>query len=127
MNSSGVTGVAVFADLVGYTVARLALPFSSFRKTLSILGQLMHILVETLFYTFFTLVGCTVARFALPLLSFGKVYVQPINAPPKKFNGFGYRYDESGRIEIESTFAGFIGVIICLIIFLCGLLIRTGF
>ena len=32
------------------------------------------------------------------------------------FNAFGYRRDESGRIEIEQTVAGGIGVAICVVV-----------
>ncbi len=34
------------------------------------------------------------------------------------FNVFGYRYDSDGRIEIESTMAGFVGFVIFLFLFL---------
>jgi hypothetical protein len=72
------------------------------------------------------MVGHTVARFALPLLSFGKIYVQPLNAPFGKFNAFGYRYDEDGRVEVDSTVSGWIGFVVCLILFIAiGLLIHA--
>lgn len=71
------------------------------------------------------LVGYTVARLALPIFSFGKVYVARLAAPAGKFNLIGCRRDECGRIEIESTAAGIIGVVICLIVaFGLALLIR---
>lgn len=64
------------------------------------------------------LIGGSVARFALPLLSFRRVYVQPLNSPlGTRFNRLGYRYDDDGRIEIESTPAGFIGLVIGLVAF----------
>ncbi|MDB5579775.1 MAG: hypothetical protein JWR80_4951 [Bradyrhizobium sp.] len=63
------------------------------------------------------IVGYTVARFILPLLSFGKVYVEPLTTPQKRFNALGYRYDDSGRIEISETIAGFIGFILFLTAF----------
>lgn len=73
------------------------------------------------------MIGYTVARLVLPLFSFHKIYVQPLGSPEWKFNALGFRYDDSGRIEIESTIAGFIGFAICLIAFfgLC-LLIRAA-
>ena len=78
----------------------------------------MHWLIETVLYTLVDLVGYTVARFVLPLLSFRRIYVQPINTPlGTRFNALGYRHDEDGRIEIETSFAGFVGVIICLFAF----------
>jgi hypothetical protein len=81
----------------------------------------MHILLQILI----DIVGHTVARFALPLLSFGRIYIQPLTAPPSGFNFLGYRRDQTGRIEIESTAAGSIGLVICLIVaFAFALLIR---
>ena len=73
------------------------------------------------------IIGRTVARFALPIFSFGRIYVEPLNAPLRNFNALGYRRDESGRIEISSTIAGFIGFVVCLIVFFAsGLLIRAA-
>jgi len=75
----------------------------------------MHWLIEAVLYTMVDLVGYTVARIFLPLVSFRKVYVQPLNSPlGMGFNAFGYRHDEDGRIEIETSFAGFVGFVICL-------------
>jgi hypothetical protein len=89
-------------------------------------GQPMNSFITLIFFDgLIGLIGGSVARFVLPLLSFRRVYVQPINSPlGTKFNGLGYRYDEDGRIEIESTLAGFIGLVICLVAFFAfGLLI----
>ena len=61
------------------------------------------------------MLGYTVARLTLPLFSFGKVCIAPLAAPTGKFNLIGYRRDERGRIEIESTAAGVIGVVMCLV------------
>jgi hypothetical protein len=61
------------------------------------------------------MVGYTVARLALPLFSFGRIHVAPLAGSAGKFNLIGCRRDERGRIEIESTAAGVIGVVICLI------------
>jgi hypothetical protein len=73
------------------------------------------------------IVGYTVARLALPLFSFRKMYVQPLNSSEWGFNALGYRYDDSGRIEIESTIAGGIGFVIFLIAFFAFcLLIRAA-
>lgn len=60
-------------------------------------------------------IGYAVARSLLPIFSFGMVYTEPLNAPLGKFNVFGFRRDQDGRIEVESTVAGFIGLVICLI------------
>jgi len=73
------------------------------------------------------MVGYTVARLLLPLLSFHKIFVQPLGSPKRRFNALGYRHDDNGRIEVESTIAGFIGFVVCLIAFfsIC-LLIRAA-
>jgi len=63
------------------------------------------------------LVGYTLARLVLPLLSFGKIYVEPLTTPQKRFNALGYRCDDSGRIEISAAIAGFIGFILFLTAF----------
>ena len=60
-------------------------------------------------------IGYAVARILLPILSFGMVYVEPLDAPLGTFNAFGLRRDQSGRIEVESTIAGFIGLVLCII------------
>ncbi|WP_024514561.1 hypothetical protein [Bradyrhizobium sp. Tv2a-2] len=72
-------------------------------------------------------IGRTVARLILPLLSLGKISVQPLSAPMDAFNVFGYRHDSDGRIEIESTLAGFIGFLLCFAAFLMiGLLTHAA-
>ena len=63
------------------------------------------------------LVGYTLALLVLPLLSFGKIYVEPLTTPQKRFNALGYRCDDSGRIEISAAIAGFIGFILFLTAF----------
>lgn len=84
-------------------------------------------ILEWIYDVLFFFVGYTVARLLLPLLSFGKIYVEALTTPPKRFNVLGYRYDDSGRIEISGTFAGFIGFILCLIALLVvGLLIQSA-
>jgi len=78
---------------------------------------LLQILVE--------IVGYTVARFVLRFISSGNIYVAPLMPRSGKFNAIGYRRDKHGRIEIESTTAGVIGVMMCLIVaFGLALLIR---
>jgi hypothetical protein len=62
-------------------------------------------------------VGYTVARLILPFISFGKIYVAPPTTPPNRFNVLGYRYDDSGRIEISETIAGLVGFVLCLTAF----------
>jgi hypothetical protein len=74
-----------------------------------LIGRLMFI-----FDIMNLLIGHTVARLVLPLVSFGKISVQPLSAPMDAFNAFGYRRDSDGRIEIESTLAALIGVLLCL-------------
>ena len=64
------------------------------------------------------MIGHAVARYALPRLSGGKIYVQPLNAPFGRYNALGYRYDEDGRIEVNSTVSSWIGFFFCLILFI---------
>ena len=72
-------------------------------------------------------VGYTVARLVFPRVSFHKVYVEPLIRPETGFNALGYRHDGQGRIQIESTVAGFLGFIVCLIVFFAfGLLIQVA-
>ena len=81
----------------------------------------MHILLQILV----EMVGYTVARFALRIISSGNIYVAPLIPRSGKFNAIGSRRDEHGRIEIESTTAGVIGVMMCLVVaFVAALLIR---
>jgi hypothetical protein len=94
-----------------------------------IVGLLLVVLIVDpmgIFDVLIETVGYTVARLILPLLSSRRVYVQPLHSPLKKFNTLGYHRDDGGRIEIESTIAGFVGFVICLVVFFAvGLLIRT--
>jgi hypothetical protein len=55
-----------------------------------------------------------IARLVLPLVSFGRVCVEPLTspAPPQKFNMFGCRRDERGRLELEKRAASLIAVVI---------------
>jgi hypothetical protein len=64
------------------------------------------------------MIGHAVARYALPRLSAGKIYVQPLSAPFGQYNVLGYRYDEDGRIEVDSTVSSWIGFFFCLILFI---------
>ncbi|WJR76498.1 hypothetical protein [Bradyrhizobium sp. NP1] len=62
-----------------------------------------------------------VGECVLRLVSFGSVRAASIDVPHSEFNWFCYRRDGNGRIEVESTLAGGIGLIfffICLAIVL---------
>ncbi|MBR0694818.1 hypothetical protein [Bradyrhizobium lablabi] len=59
------------------------------------------------------IVGYTAARLILPRLSFGRMCVEPPTSGHRRFNALGCRRDESGRIEMEQTVAGWIGVVTC--------------
>ena len=70
-------------------------------------------------YRFFALfaideIGWIIARLVLPLVSFGRIGVEPLAAPspPQKFNMFGYRRDERGRLELDTRAASLIGLVI---------------
>lgn len=57
-------------------------------------------------------IGYAVARLLLPLISLGKVQVAaPLDS--SRFGWLGLRRNESGRLEIEATFAALIGLVIC--------------
>jgi hypothetical protein len=61
------------------------------------------------------MVGCPIARLVLPLVSFGRIYVEPLCSSPQKFNMFGYRRDERGRIELDTQVASLVGLVILVI------------
>lgn len=83
--------------------------------------------VQTIFDFLIDTIGYVIARLILPIVSCGKVYVEPLTSPIKRFNFFGFRRDESGRIEVESTVAGGIGFATILVVVLaCSLLIRAA-
>lgn len=56
-----------------------------------------------------------VGRLVLWLVSFGGVYAAPVAVPFREFNWLGFRRDGNGRIEVQATHAGGIGVLICFI------------
>jgi hypothetical protein len=72
-------------------------------------------IIDLLIWSLFDLVGYSVARLVLPVLSFGQVHVAPFDPGQKKFNWFGYKRDETGRILVGSAAAGEIGLVVCLI------------
>ena len=57
--------------------------------------------------------GYVVARVILPLVSFGKVQAAPLDSRGSGFSWRGYRRNESGHLEIESTVATGIGLVVC--------------
>src|SRR5207302_1517475 len=68
----------------------------------------------------------SVARLVLPLISSGRLRVQPFTAPERGFNGLGYRRDGNGKMELASTTAGLLGLIILFVaLFSFGLLMRA--
>jgi len=58
-------------------------------------------------------IGYGVARLILPLVSFGKVQAAPLDSRGNGFSWRGYRRNESGHVEIESTLAVGIGLVAC--------------
>ena len=89
----------------------------------------MDQLIASFFFDFLIdMIGYSVARLALPCLSFGWVYAQPLSSLENNFNIFGYRHDGKGRIEINTTVAGFLGFVIAVAMFFSfGLLISKLF
>jgi hypothetical protein len=72
------------------------------------------------------IIGYTTARVLLPLLSFGKIHVQPFKSKSTGFNALGCRFEENGRIEVESMVAVGIGFLACFIIFLAANFLVTS-
>jgi hypothetical protein len=70
--------------------------------------------------------GHGIARLLLPVLSFRKIQVQPLGSPSVRFNLLGDRRVGNGRIEIEATLAGFIGLVIGLAACVAILLVRMA-
>lgn len=89
----------------------------------------MDDLIVSFFWDFLIgLVGYPTARLALPCLSLGRIYAQPLTSLENGFNILGYRHDDKGRIEINSTIAGFLGFLIALIgFFSFGFFVSTFF
>jgi len=56
-----------------------------------------------------------VGRFVLRVASFGGVHAAPIDVPPHEFNWFYCRRSENWLIEVESTVAAGIGIVLCFI------------
>jgi hypothetical protein len=74
---------------------------------------LLEVLVYTILELLIMVVGHGIARLLLPLLSFRRIQIQPLCGPSARFNLLGgYRRVSGGRIEIERTAAGGIGLLI---------------
>jgi hypothetical protein len=76
-----------------------------------ILGWMVEALILALFELLVLGIGYGIARVMLPVLSLDKIRVEPLCGPAVSFNLFGTRRD-GGRIEIASTTAGFLGLLI---------------
>ena len=80
------------------------------RRLRALQGLLMIVLLST-FESIWWVTGYAIARLILPIISFGKVQVSSF-LDSRKFNLFGYRYREDGRLEVEATFATLIGLLV---------------
>lgn len=76
-----------------------------------ILGWILEVVLLTLVELFVGVVGYGISRAVLPLVSFGRIMVQPLPGSHTGFNWLGYRRTD-GRVEIETTAAGLIGLVI---------------
>ena len=67
-------------------------------------------------------IGYGIARLILPLVSFGKLRAEPLSVSwAREFNWLSCRRSGDGQIEVESTVAGGVGLLIffiCLAVFL---------
>src|SRR4051812_21766180 len=87
------------------------------------LDRMMFDLILQVLLEFF---GSIVARLVLRVITFGRVYVRPLSSSQAGFNALGYRHDVDGKIEISSSSASVIGVLISLTAFLLAwVLIRA--
>jgi hypothetical protein len=78
----------------------------------------MDWLIGSLFYNvLIDVFGYSMARLVCPFFRLIG-YTSSLSVSETKFNALGYSHDGKGRMEIESTVAGFLGLIIFLIVFL---------
>jgi hypothetical protein len=77
-----------------------------------LLTWILDVVVYAVLELLVLVVGHGIARLLLPLLSFRTIQVRPLGRPPARFNLLGYRRVGNGRIEVEATAAGFIGLVI---------------
>ena len=91
-----------------------------------LLAWILELVIYTLVELLVLVLGHGIARLLLPLLSFRKIQVQPLGGPSVRFNLAGYRRVGNGRIEIEATLAGFIGLMIGLAVCVAILLVRRA-
>ncbi|MCS3726498.1 hypothetical protein [Bradyrhizobium betae] len=82
------------------------------------MDDVVSVCIGWLYYIFIEFIGRTVARAVLPVVSFGKIYVEPLTSSSRPFNWMGYRRDDVGRIEVEGTAAGLIGLVIITVVVL---------
>jgi hypothetical protein len=85
---------------------------------IDLLVFILRFIVEVIFIE----LTCLVARFVLrvgglvmQIASFGGMQAAPMDVPPHEFNWFYCRRSENGLIEVESTVAGGIGLVVCFI------------
>jgi hypothetical protein len=76
-----------------------------------ILSWIAEALVTALFELLVGMLGHAIARITLPPMSFGWIEVEPLHAPPARFNWLGYRRKDR-HVEIAATSAGLIGLLI---------------
>jgi hypothetical protein len=91
-----------------------------------LLGWILELVIYAVVELLVLVVGYGIARLLLPVLSFRKIRIQPLGGPSMRFNLLGYRHVGNGRIEIEATFAGFIGLVIGLATCVAILLARRA-
>lgn len=85
---------------------------------IDLLVFILRFIFEVIFLELMSRVGRFVLRVAglvMQIASFGGVRAAPIDVPLHEFNWFYYRRSGDGQIEVESTVAGEIGLIICFI------------
>jgi len=91
-----------------------------------LLGWILELVIYAAVQLLVLVLGHGIARLLLSVLSFRRIQVQPLGGPSVRFNLLGYRHVGNGRIEIEATFAGFIGLVIGLATCVAILLARRA-
>jgi hypothetical protein len=92
-------------------------PFHLFgAMVIDFLVFILRFILEVVFLELMCLVGRLALRaggVVMSIASLGGVHVAPFHVPLREFNRFGCRRSGDGQIEVESTVAGGIGLLIC--------------
>jgi hypothetical protein len=102
-------------DLPAGSVGDPALGGATFLFPAMVLDFLVSVILRIILAMIFFELAYRVGELVLRVASFGGVRAAPIDVPPREFNWLYCRRSGDGRIEVESTIAGGIGLIISFI------------